>query len=371
MTTTEADGLRAALATLPKIDLHRHLEGSLRLETLAEIAREHGLDLPSSEVDDLRPLVQIVDDQPDFHGFLAKFRLLRHFFSTRETVERLAYESVADAAEDNIKYLELRFNPVALSKMQGFDYEEVTDWVVSAVNRAQRDHDIQVRLIAQIGRDETVAVAQRITEVAAAFQDQGLAGIDLAGDETDHPATRFAAVFQRARADGLHITVHAGEAGPASNIQEAIELLGAERIGHGVRAMEDQMVIDLLVRRKVTLEMCPTSNLQTGAVSDLSQHPLKDYLQANVRVTVNTDDPSISDTTLTNEYLVAVQRIGMPLPALRQSIIVAAESAFLPDGDRRELREWFDQALPTSLSPECVSRTHEAPPLTRHITTPR
>ena len=338
--------MRSVLAAWPKIDLHRHLEGSLRLSTLAEIAHEHGVDLPSWDLEELRPYVQIVDDPPDFQGFLSKFKLLRRFYSTREAVMRIAYEAVADAAADNIKYLELRFNPVALAKVQGFSYEEVAEWVISAVDKAQDDHDIQVRLIAQIGRDESVAVARQVAEVAAAFQNQGFVGLDLAGDELTYPATRFAQVFQWAKAQGLHITIHAAEAGPASNIRDAVELLGAERIGHGVRAMEDLAVMDLLIRHHITLEMCPTSNLQTGVISKLGQHPLWAYQQVGIPVTINTDDPSISNTTLTDEYLVALRGIGIPLRVIRQMILTAAKAAFLPEDERQRLVKWFRQALP-------------------------
>jgi adenosine deaminase len=338
--------MRAMLAAWPKIDLHRHLEGSLRLSTLAEMAQEHGVDLPSWDLEELRPYVQVMDDAPDFKGFLSKFRLLRRFYSTREAVLRVAYEAVVDAAADNIKYLELRFNPVALAKVQGFSYAEVTDWVISATNKAQQEHDIQVRLIAQIGRDESLDVAWQVAEVAAASQDKGFVGIDLAGDEITYSAARFAEVFQWARAQGLHITIHAGEAGPASNIREAVELLAASRIGHGLRAMEDLSVMDLLVKEKVTLEMCPTSNLQTGVVSSLGQHPVWAYQQVGIPVTINTDDPSISSTTLTDEYMVTLRNIGMPLRGIQQMILTAAEAAFLPEPERKRLVEWFRQALP-------------------------
>lgn len=338
--------MRTVVAAWPKIDLHRHLEGSLRLSTLAEIAQEHGVDLPSWDLEELRPYVQVVDDSPDFHAFLSKFRLLRRFYSTREAVMRVAYEAIADAAADNVKYLELRFNPVALAKVQGFSFEEVAEWVILATDNAQQDFDIQVRLIAQIGRDESPAVARQIAEVAAAYQDQGFVGIDLAGDEVNFSAARFADAFRWAKAQGLNVTIHAAEAGPASNIREAIDLLGADRIGHGVRAMEDLSVMDLLIQRRVTLEMCPTSNLQTGVISRLGQHPLWAYQQVGIPVTINTDDPSISNTTLTDEYLVALRGIGMPLRAIQRMILAAAEAAFLPEIERRRLVEWFRQALP-------------------------
>jgi adenosine deaminase len=343
---TNQRSMRDILAAWPKIDLHRHLEGSLRLSTLAEIAQEHGVDLPSWDLEKLRPYVQVVDDAPGFHSFLSKFRLLRRFYSTREAVMRIAYEAAADAAADNVRYLELRFNPVALAKFQGFSYEEVAEWVILATSNAQSDHDIQVRLIAQIGRDESIDIARRVAEVAAAFQDRGFVGIDLAGDEINYSAARFAEVFHWAKAQGLNITIHAAEAGHASNVREAIEVLGADRIGHGVRVMEDLSVMDLLTKHNITLEMCPTSNLQTGAISSLGQHPLLAFHQVGICVTINTDDPSISSTTLTDEYLVALRGIGIPLRAIRQMVLTAAEAAFLPEPERQRLVDWFRQALP-------------------------
>lgn len=339
---------RDILFNLPKIDLHRHLEGSLRLSTLAEIAHQHGVDLPSWNLEELRPYVQVVDeDTPDFHGFLAKFKLLRRFYSSREAVMRVAYEAVADAAEDNIHYLELRFNPVALALNQGFSFEEVADWVISAVDQAQQDHDIQTRLIVQMGRHEP-QYAQQLTQIAADRQDNGIVGIDLAGDEITYPVTKFIDIFRWAKEHGLHITAHAAEAGPPSNIIEAIEKLGAERIGHGVRAMEDLSVMDMLVERQITLEICPTSNLQTGIIPKLGKHPLYSFYQIGIPVTINTDDPSISNTTLTDEYLVATHGAGVPFRALPEMILNAARSAFLPEPEKKRLVDWFDSALSKS-----------------------
>jgi adenosine deaminase len=333
--------LRAQLHALPKVDLHRHLEGSLRLGTLSDIAQEHGIDLPSYDIERLRPFVTVTDDEPDFHSFLQKFSLLRRFYTTQAAIERVAYEAVADAAADNIKYLELRFNPVALARVQGFSLDEVTTWVCNAVARAQRDYEVRANLILQIGRDERVETASRITDVAVAHRDRGVAGLDLAGDEVGYPAHVFAEVFRRGRKEGLNITVHAGEAGRAENVREAIELLGAQRIGHGVRAIEDSNVLELIRERGVTLEVCPTSNLQTGVVSRFDTHPLPDLLALKLRVTINTDDPSVSDTTLTDEYVVAVAAMGITLEQLKRTIVMAAEGTFQPPDERDRLVEWF------------------------------
>lgn len=346
--TEYVSNLREQLLAMPKVDLHRHLEGSLRLETLCEIAREHGIDLPSYDIESLRPFVTVKNDEPGFHRFLEKFRLLRRFYPNQAAVERVAYEAVADAAADNIVYLELRFNPVAQARVQGFSLDDVTTWVCNAVDQAERDLNVRTNLIVQIGRDEDVEVAEQIVDVALAHRDRGVVGLDLAGDEISYPASRFAAVFRRARQAGLNITVHAGEAGGAANVQEAIELLGAQRIGHGMRAIENSQVVCLVRDSGVTLEICPTSNLQTGAVRRLGQHPLADLLALGLRVTINTDDPSVSDTTLTDEYMVAMLAMGLSLDQIKRMIIMAAEASFQPPEERARLAEWFCRRLDIS-----------------------
>lgn len=337
--------LRAQLQALPKVDLHRHLEGSLRLGTLAEIALEHGLDLPGYDIEELRPLVQVTDRYLDFHAYLRKFELLRRFYPTRQAVERVAYEAVADAAADNVRYLELRFNPVAQARGQGFSLAQVTGWVCGAVQRAQRDHDIEAGLILQIGRDEDLSTAEQIAEVALAHRRNGVVGVDLAGDEINYPCRRFAPVFRRVAQAGLGVTIHAGEAGSADNVREAIEFLGAQRVGHGVRSIESSDIVRLVHQRGVTLEVCPTSNLQTGVVRRFGQHPLPDLLHLGLKVTINTDNPSVSDTTLSDEYMVVMLAMGLNLQEIKQAILTAVDAAFLPEQRRARLRAQMETVL--------------------------
>jgi len=339
------DDIRSQLCALPKIDLHRHLEGSLRLHTLAEIAQEHDIDLPGRAIQDLRPLVTVSGEEPDFHRFLEKFKVLRRFYPTREAVERIAYEAVADAADDNVQYLELRFNPVALARAQGFPLEAVTRWVCRGAADARQDYNIRVNLIVQIGRDEALETARELVQVALAHRDEGVVGLDLAGDEEGFPAPPFQAVFRQARRDGLHLTVHAGEVGPPANVEEAIRNLEAERIGHGVRCVEDPRVVQLIRERKITLEVCPTSNVQTGAVHDFWRHPLPDLLSLGLRVSINTDDPSISDTTLTDEYWVAMSAMRITLKQIKRTIVTAAQASFQPREDQERLAAWFRREL--------------------------
>ena len=329
------------LRELPKIDLHRHMEGSLRLTTLAEIAQEHGVDLPSYDIEELRPYVQFTDDVPNFPGFLKKMELLRRFYSAGEAVERIAYEAVADAAQDNIEYLELRVSPAG----KQIAPEEVLRNVVAAVQRASHDYPIQVRLLVSIIREFGVQVAEEVLELATAYRNRGVVGLDLTGHEDTHSSTPFAKVFRRAREAGLHVTIHAGEVGNAHNVRVAVEQLGAQRIGHGVRAIDDPSVVQMLREQDVTLEVCPTSNLQTGAIPTFAKHPLSALYRMAVPVTINTDDPSISDTTLTDEYMLAVDVMGFSQSDIRRTILNAAHAAFLPPDEKRALISRFQKRL--------------------------
>jgi adenosine deaminase len=342
---TLARDLRQFLRDLPKIDLHRHLEGSLRLETVVRLAREHGVDLPSYDIERLRPLVQVTDEPPGFDRYLGKFHILRRIYSNREVIERMAYEAVADAAADNVRYLELRFSPSAQAAVHGFSFADVTDWVIGGVKRAQQDFDIQVRLIIALVRHDPFEWAEEITDVAIARQAEGVVGFDLAGQVEKHPAGPFAQLFEKAKAAGLHITIHAGETIGPETVTEAVTVLGAQRIGHGIRAIEDSQVCQMLRNERIVLEICPTSNIQTGAVRNMWRHPLRDLYHLGVAVTVNTDNTSVSNTTLTDEYLVAVLGMGVALFELREMLMNAVEAAFLPDDEKENLRTWFRQKL--------------------------
>jgi adenosine deaminase len=248
------DDLRSELKNWPKIDLHRHLEGSLRLSTLAEIGREHGIDLPGFPAyaeETIRPLVQITDEPRTYRHFLAKFGVLRRFYRTKDIVERITYEAVADAAADNVRYLELRFTPSALSDIGRFSLEDVTQWVIASVRKAERDHHVDVGLIMSMNRDEDVEVGQEVAELAIAHRGE-VVGLDLAGDEVAFSARPFSPFFCRAKEAGLGITVHAGEWRGSDNIIESIEYLCADRIGHGVRAIESRRVVDYLRRHQIS-----------------------------------------------------------------------------------------------------------------------
>jgi adenosine deaminase len=329
--------------SFPKVDLHRHLEGSLRLNTLLDVAREHGITIPSTH--QLRSLVQVNDGEPyTFQNFLSKFETLRLFYRSPDIIGRVTREAVADAAADNIRYLELRFTPVALSKAQGYPLAEVMNWVLEGMRCAQEEYKITARLIASVNRNESVELAEQVARLAVEYRDAGVVGIDLAGNEAHFPTHPFKDIFREARQAGLHITVHAGEWGGASNVADAITEFEAERIGHGVRVMEDPAVVDLALERNPVFEVCITSNYQSGVVPALSQHPVTRMLSTGLNVTLNTDDPSVSQITLSDEYFLACEDLGVPLDILQERVLAAARAAFLPEVEK--------QALVQSLSKE-------------------
>ena len=336
------------LHSLPKVDLHRHLEGSLRLETLSDIARTHGidlLDLPTLDVESLRPHVQITNDPQNFENFLAKFGVLRHFYRSPEAVARLTYEAIVDAAADNVRYLELRFSPQALARVRGFALGEVTDWVIEATRQAMRVCDIEVGLIVTLVRHEGVAQGEAVAQVAFDRAEKGIIGLDLAGDEVNFSARPYRHIFDEARRKGLGVTIHAGEWTSAATVQEALDELGAQRIGHGVRAVDDPGVLRQMRAHDATFEVCLTSNIQTGAVHHFSAHPITALMEAGTRVTLNTDDPSVSNSCLTDEYARAVDFLNFSYEDLRHLTLNAVDAAFLPPPRRAALRQAFTDLL--------------------------
>jgi len=328
---------------LAKVDLHRHLEGSVRIGTLIEIASQYGIGLPASGLD---RLVRIQPNDARTHTvFLAKFQTLRQFYRSPEVIMRITREAVEDAAQDGVEYLELRFTPAALGRQEGFPAGEVMDWVAASARQAAAGRGIEVRLIVSVNRHEPVKLAEEVAALAAERAGDGIVGLDLAGNEAEYPALPFAGVLREARASGLHLTVHAGEWGGADSVREAVEVLGAERIGHGVRVLEDPAAAGLVRERQIPLEVCVTSNVQSGAAPSLAEHPLPKLAAAGLNVTINTDDPAISGITLSDEYRLAVEVLGLSPGALRERILAAARAAFLPEAERAALIERIRRRL--------------------------
>lgn len=325
---------------IPLTDLHRHLDGSLRLETIIDLARQHGLELPAWDVDSLRPYAQMGSGQgsiADLVGATSKFGLAQQVLVDYDACRRVAWENLEDAVREGIDYIELRFSPAFMGELHGLDPMGVTSAICEAWQEARGRLPVQSKLIVIMSRTYGPEASYVELEAAIAHRERGVVGLDVAGDETRFPAHLFADHYRRARKAGLHLTVHAGEFAGAESIRQAIVDLGAERIGHGVHAADDPALVDLLAERQIPIESCPTSNVQFGVVPGYAAHPLPLFLRRGLCVTLNTDDPGISGIDLAHEYRVAREKLGLSEAEMRRLQANGLQAAFLTSEERTAL----------------------------------
>ncbi len=313
--------------SLPLIDLHRHLDGSVRLETILDLGRKHNLPLPAWDLEGLRPYVQVMEPQPGVMAFIAKFEWMTGVLVDYEACRRIAYENVEDAKREGIDYIELRFSPWFMAEPHHLDPRGVVEAVVEGVRAGERDTGVTARLIGILSRHYGPEIAWKELDALLAFRDE-LVALDLAGDEANWPGDLFVAHFKKARDAGWHITVHAGEAAGPESVWQAIRELGAERIGHAVRAAEDPALLDYMADHGIGIEANLTSNVQTSTVADYSSHPLRVFLERGLLATINTDDPGISGIDLPYEYNVAAPKAGLTREQIRQAQANAVALAF-------------------------------------------
>jgi len=322
--------------TLPLIDLHRHLEGCVRFETMLELADKHGLRLPGNTVETLRPHVLIPGPQAGLVEFLNRLQWMIHVLADTAACRTIAYQCIQDAATEGLDYLELRFSPGFMARPHRLSEPDVVAAVIDGVRAGERDFGVMTRLIGIMSR--TFGPEACRTELEALLTHRGeIRGLDLAGDEARWPGEVFQDHFRRGRNAGWQITVHAGEAGGARNVRYAIEELGATRIGHGIRATEDAGLLDLIGERGIGLEINLTSNVQTSTVPSLAQHPLRFFLERGLLATINTDDPVISGIDLNYEFAVAAPAAGISPQVARQAQVNALKTAFLSPSERAEV----------------------------------
>ncbi len=336
MTEFKDDSIEAT-ASLPKVDLHRHLEGSLRLSTLLEVVRSEGLNLPSNK-SDLRQLVQVSpEDDRSSSNFLSKFLVLRNFFLSRDIIQRFVGECIEDAVADHVRHLELQFTPVALAQVRDFPLDEVIDWVIETAKSTSEREGISVGLIPSVNRHESTDIAEVVARMAVDRMGDGVVGLGLAGNEVEFSAEPFEGIFIDTQAAGLPTTIHAGEWTGAETVRHALLNMNADRISHGIRVMENKEVVAIAKERRTVFEVCLSSNLDSGVIARMSDHPLPAMIQSGLRVTLNTDDPSVSGITLTEDYELAQQELGFSITSLKGIIMTAAQSAFLDAEERKGL----------------------------------
>lgn len=319
------------------IDLHRHLDGSVRLETILDLGRQHGIPLPANDLDGLRPHVVVTTPQPGLIEFLAKFKWMTAILADYDACRRIARENVEDAQREGIRYIELRFSPAFMADAHNLDPSRVTAAVIGGVREGEEATGVRANLIGILTRSYGPVRARRELRALLDHKDE-ITALDLAGDEGNWPAELFVEHFNEGRDAGWHITVHAGEAAGAQSIVTAIDKLGATRIGHAVRATEDEAVMDLLLERRVGIEANLTSNVQTSTVPDYVSHPLKKFLEAGLLATINTDDPGISGIDLAYELDVAAPAAGLDEEQVVRALENAWEIAFLDADEKSRLR---------------------------------
>lgn len=327
----DKNSLLTKMREFPKVDLHRHLEGSIPVETFLDIAQKENVPLPTYDLGELRRLIQVYDDPPDFMNFLNKFKVVRGFYPSREAIERVAYEVVEAAARDNVKYLELRYSPTHFAIGQGFPEQEVIRWIQGSIDQAMGDFDIEVIPVLTISRSYGIELAENTVKISVRYAGEYFFGLDLAGDEINFPAQPLAHLFEMTKDAGMGLTLHAGEAGGPENVIEAVEKFGSDRIGHGVQAAKSEEAMACLKENQVMLEICPTSNIHTGVVASLDAHPLKRIYEKGIPVSLNSDDPVISNITLTDEYVNAVTVLGLNEDDLKRLNLMALEHSFHPN----------------------------------------
>ncbi|HYU93867.1 MAG TPA: adenosine deaminase [Actinomycetota bacterium] len=334
------------LRSLPKVELHRHLEGAIRLQTLIDLYREGGQPLAARTPEELAPEAQVLRPMRSLAEVLTYFRVAQEAFRDCAAVERIAFEAVEDLATDNVRLAELRFSPEFLCKPFELDWDRALEAIRAGVDRAGK-LDVAVGLIAIVSRSYGMESAERTVAFALRNREH-LVGFDLADVELPYPAAMFAGVLAPLREAGIPLTAHYGESGGPEYPREAVQALGVSRLGHGVSVAWDPAVTELVIDRGVALEMCPTSNERTRAVRTLGDHPARGLLRKGAVVTINTDDPGLFGIDLTHELSIAADVLGFDDLELRRVTANALGASFLPEAVKAEVRErhfgWVDQA---------------------------
>ncbi|MGC9467891.1 MAG: adenosine deaminase [Anaerolineae bacterium] len=321
---------------LPLVDLHRHLEGSMRLETILELGQKHGVPLPADDLEGLRPYLQATVPQPGLMAFINKLDRSIEVLVDLDACHRIAYECVEDAATEGIDYVEVRFSPRYMAMPHRLDPADVVGAVVDAVRQASQEVGLQAHLVGILSRTYGLEACWEEFD-ALATHHAHITALDLAGNEAAWPPELFKKHFQKAEDLGWQITIHAGEAAGPESIWTAIRDLNATRIGHALRAVEDPALMDHMAEHRIGVEISLTSNVQISAVPDYASHPIATYVDHGMCVTLNTDDPAVSQITLPHEYNVAAPAAGLTQPQIRRIQQNGLEASFLSTQQKMDL----------------------------------
>jgi len=338
------------LRQLPKAELHCHLDGSVRPSTLVELARDHRVTLPKTTPDELAEYMR-VDDAQSLEDYLRRFDVTISVMQSEEALERIAYELAEDAADEGVRYIEVRNAPL-LNVVQGLTLVQAVEAPLRGLRKAENDFGIVARFIVCGLRQFPPESSLEMARLAVEFRNEGVVAFDLAGAEKGNPASAHAEAFRYARENNLAVTVHAGEGDGPESIREAVHACGANRIGHGTRLIEDPDLTQYVNDRRIALEVCLTSNVQTRVAESYASHPFREYFDRGLNVTLNTDNRLMSATTLTDEYVFAAEHLGFTVEELAGIALNGFESAFLPWEERLMLIEDASDKIEELIGPE-------------------
>ncbi len=329
---------------MPKAELHCHLDGSLRPATMIDIAKREEIELPTYDEEELRQMLMAGDHFTSLEDYLKPFDYTTSVLQSSEALERATYELAEDCANENIRYLEIRFAPI-LHINRGLKLTDVVDAVLDGKKRAESNLNIRIGIILCSLRHNDPAESYLAAELAVGYKNRGIVGFDLAGAEKDYPAKDHKEAFYLIVNNNINTTVHAGEGYGPESIHQALHYISANRIGHGTRLRENGDLFNYVNDHRVPLEMCITSNIQTRAVQNWESHPVKFYFDMGLRVTINTDNRLISNTTLSDEYMIAVERYGFTKEDIKDIVINGFKSGFLPYHEKRQMLKSILQEL--------------------------
>jgi len=337
------------LQALPKTDLHCHLDGSLRLATILELAEAQKVKLPADTPEALARAMHQGQVCADLEDYLTAFDITLSVLQTEEALYRAAHELAVDCAAENVRYLEVRYAPV-LHTRRGLKPTTIVDAVLEGLRAAKRETGVKSNVIICGIRHIDPVTSLRLAELAVAYKNKGVVGYDLAGAEEGYPSKDHQRAFQLILDNNVNVTIHAGEAYGPESIAQAVHYCGAHRIGHGVRLRENGDLLNYVNDHRIPLEMCPSSNVQTRSVADMKSHPLKFYFDFGLRVTVNTDNRLITDTTATKELLIAHREMGFTLEDLVMLIVQGFKSGFLPFREKSDLLKQVNREIAETLA---------------------
>ncbi len=317
------------LEKLPKTDLHVHLDGCLRVKTLIELAKKQKVTLPTTDPEALAKIVMSGKNCKNLGEYLRGFDVTLSVMQEPEALYRIAYELAEDAAKENVWYMEVRYSPI-LHTQKGLKLTTIVDAVIEGLQAAEKKFNIKTGVIICGMRNINPETSLILAELAVAYKNRGVVAFDLAGQEENNPAKKHKEAFYLIRNNNINTTIHAGEAYGAESIHQAIHYCGAHRIGHGTRLYENGDLLNYVNDHRIPLEVCLLSNVQTGAANSLERHPLRFYYDLGLRVTLNTDNRLISETTMSNELFLAAKHLDLSLDDIKSILVDGFKSAFLP-----------------------------------------